>query len=206
MAYSLLTSPRLREALDIRREPRAVRESYGMTLFGQAALIARRLIEAGGRFVSVFWDEYGLADSAWDTHYQHYPRMKNELCPAFDRGLLRTDPRPGGAGPARGDGGPVPQRARPDPAAGQRQGRRPGSLVAGLLRHLRRRWLRGRARRRQDRPNRRGRGGDADVAEGRAGDDLPPAGDRPGIDAVRDRLGRPLPIAGEGKVRPELLA
>src|SRR5439155_10379699 len=92
MAYSLLTSPRLREALDLRREPVAVRESYGMTLFGQAALVARRLVEAGGRFVSVFWDEYGLADSAWDTHYQHYPRMKDELCPTFDRaypGLIR---------------------------------------------------------------------------------------------------------------------
>src|SRR5207247_9724061 len=92
MAYTLLTSSRLREALDIRREPLAVRESYGMTLFGQAALIARRLVEAGGRLVSVFWDEYGLADSAWDTHYQHYPRMKNELCPSFDRaysGLIR---------------------------------------------------------------------------------------------------------------------
>ena len=33
----------------------------------------------------MFWDEYGLADSAWDTHYQHYPRMKEELCPTFDR-------------------------------------------------------------------------------------------------------------------------
>ena len=62
-----------------------MRESYGMTLFGQASLVARRVVEAGTRFVSVFWDEYGLADSAWDTHYQHYPRMKDELCPSFDR-------------------------------------------------------------------------------------------------------------------------
>ena len=92
MAYSLLTSDRLRTALDLERESVRVRESYGMTLYGQAALAARRLVEAGSRFVSVFWDEYGLADSAWDTHYQHYPRMKNELCPTFDRayaGLLR---------------------------------------------------------------------------------------------------------------------
>jgi hypothetical protein len=92
MAYSLLTSDRLANALDIRREPMKVRESYGMTLFGQASLIARRLVEAGARLVSVFWDEYGLADSAWDTHNQHYPRMKDELCPSFDRafsGLIR---------------------------------------------------------------------------------------------------------------------
>ena len=40
----------------------------------------------------MFWDEYGLADSGWDTHYQHYPRMKDELCPSFDlayNGLIR---------------------------------------------------------------------------------------------------------------------
>jgi len=91
-AFSLITSRRISEALDVQAEPMAVREQYGMTLFGQASLVARRLIEAGGRFVSVFWDEYGLADSAWDTHYQHYPRMKDELCPSFDRaysGLIR---------------------------------------------------------------------------------------------------------------------
>ena len=85
MAYSLLTSNHLRRALDVSLEPLAVRENYGMTLFGQASLVARRVVEAGTRFVSVFWDEYGLADSAWDTHYQHYPRMKDELCPSFDR-------------------------------------------------------------------------------------------------------------------------
>jgi hypothetical protein len=87
MAYSLLTSDRITRALDLEREPTSIRESYGMTLFGQAALAARRLVEAGSRFVSVFWDEYGLADSAWDTHYQHYTRMKDELCPSFDVGL-----------------------------------------------------------------------------------------------------------------------
>lgn len=84
-AISLLTSRRLTDALDAQAETMAVRERYGMTLFGQGALVARRVVEAGGRFVSLFWDEYGLADSAWDTHYQHYPRMKNELCPTFDR-------------------------------------------------------------------------------------------------------------------------
>src|SRR5205085_7854615 len=91
-ALSLLTSRRLSDALDLQAEPMPLREQYGMTLFGQGALVARRLIEAGGRIVSLFWDEYGLADSAWDTHYQHYPRMKTELCPAFDlaySGLLR---------------------------------------------------------------------------------------------------------------------
>jgi hypothetical protein len=87
MAYSLIGSTRVRNALDLEREPRPVRESYGMTVFGQACLAARRLVEAGSRFVSVFWDEYGLAGSAWDTHWEHFPRMKNELMPGFDRAL-----------------------------------------------------------------------------------------------------------------------
>jgi uncharacterized protein (DUF1501 family) len=55
-------------------------------LFGQSCLAARRLLEAGGRVVSVFWDEFGLAGSAWDTHWDHYNRMKNELAPGFDHG------------------------------------------------------------------------------------------------------------------------
>src|SRR5205085_7488594 len=78
MAFSMLGSRKLRDALDISREAMRVRESYGMTLFGQGCLAGRRLIEAGSRFVTVFWDEYGLAGSGWDTHWDHYNRMKNE--------------------------------------------------------------------------------------------------------------------------------
>lgn len=85
MAMSLIGSTKVRTALDLDREPLALRESYGMTVFGQGALAARRLVEAGSRFVSVFWDEYGLAGSGWDTHWDHYPRMKNELLPGLDR-------------------------------------------------------------------------------------------------------------------------
>jgi hypothetical protein len=84
MAYSLIGSEKVRAALDLRQEPAAVRESYGMTLFGQGALAARRLVEAGSRLVTVIWDEYGLAGSAWDTHWDHYPKMKNELLPGLD--------------------------------------------------------------------------------------------------------------------------
>jgi hypothetical protein len=87
MAYELISSPRVRQALDLSREPRPVRESYGMTLFGQAALAARRLVEAGSKFVTVFWDEFGLAGSGWDTHWDHYPRMRNELLPGLDLAL-----------------------------------------------------------------------------------------------------------------------
>ena len=87
MAYTLIGSKEVRTALDLGREPLPLRESYGMTVFGQAALAARRLVEAGSRFVTVFWDEYGLAGSGWDTHWDHYPRMKDELLPGLDRAL-----------------------------------------------------------------------------------------------------------------------
>lgn len=86
-ALELISSAKVQQALDLEREPRSLRERYGMTLFGQGCLTARRLIEAGSRFVSVFWDEYGLAGSGWDTHWEHYPRMKNELCPGFDKAM-----------------------------------------------------------------------------------------------------------------------
>jgi hypothetical protein len=85
MAYDLISSEKVRVALDLSREALSLRESYGMTIFGQAALTARRLVEAGSRFVTVFWDEYGLAGSGWDTHWDHFPRMKNELLPGLDR-------------------------------------------------------------------------------------------------------------------------
>lgn len=87
-AMSLLTSNKLRDALDIGRESRAVRERYGMNLFGQSCLAARRIIEAGGKFVSVFWDCFGqFANGAWDTHQYHYPRMKELLLPGLDLAL-----------------------------------------------------------------------------------------------------------------------
>jgi uncharacterized protein (DUF1501 family) len=76
----------LRTALDVRLEPAATRQLYGETLFGQGCLAARRLVEAGSRVVTLFWDEYGLAGSGWDTHWNHYPRMRQELCPGLDQG------------------------------------------------------------------------------------------------------------------------
>lgn len=85
LAMSLLTSNRLRDALDIGREKIESRERYGMSLFGQACVAARRLIEAGGRFVTVFWDCFGqFANGGWDTHQYHYPRLKQLLLPSFD--------------------------------------------------------------------------------------------------------------------------
>lgn len=87
LAYSVLASNKVAQALDVQREPLPLRERYGMTLFGQSCLAARRLVEAGSRFVTIFWDEFGLAGSGWDTHTDHFQRMKEELCPGFDAGF-----------------------------------------------------------------------------------------------------------------------
>ena len=85
-AYSMIGNEKIRQSLDVRKEDPKVRDGYGPTLFGQSCLAARRLVEAGSKFVTVFWDEFGLAGSGWDTHWEHYPRMRNELMPGFDRG------------------------------------------------------------------------------------------------------------------------
>jgi hypothetical protein len=84
LAMNLLTSEPLRNAMNVQAEPQKVREAYGMTLFGQATLAARRLVEADARIVTVFWDEYNLGNSAWDTHVFLEKRLKTELCPGFD--------------------------------------------------------------------------------------------------------------------------
>lgn len=85
MAFTLLKSDAMRNALDLRKEETSSRDLYGDTLFGQACLSSRRLVEAGGRVVSVFWDEFGLAGHAWDTHYNHFERMRKALCPGLDK-------------------------------------------------------------------------------------------------------------------------
>jgi uncharacterized protein (DUF1501 family) len=91
----MLTSGKLRDALDIQQESMAVRERYGMNLFGQSCLAARRLLEAGGKFVTVCWDEYGLVNTGWDTHIHMRSRLKQELGPGLDNAFvsLLTDLR-----------------------------------------------------------------------------------------------------------------
>jgi len=62
-AYELVVDGRVRQALDLEREPAAVRDRYGRSKIGQSLLLARRLIEAGVRFVS-----YNAFNQQWDTH------------------------------------------------------------------------------------------------------------------------------------------
>jgi hypothetical protein len=85
-AYDLLKSPAARKAFDIGAEPESLRERYGRTPVGQGALLARRLVESGVRFVTVAkgWLNY-------DTHGDNFNTMKKALLPEFDRafaGLL----------------------------------------------------------------------------------------------------------------------
>jgi len=86
MTYAMLNSDTLRGALDVRKESKETLDLYGHTIFGKSLIAARRLIEAGTKVVSVFWDEFGVAGTAWDTHHDHFARMKNELCPGLDLG------------------------------------------------------------------------------------------------------------------------
>jgi hypothetical protein len=93
-ALSLVTSAKMREALDLSREPRDLRERYGMHLFGQGTLAARRMIERGVRFATVVWDEFNQSCiSGWDTHVNAVPRLTGELLPGLDSALstLLTD-------------------------------------------------------------------------------------------------------------------
>jgi hypothetical protein len=205
-AFTLLTSGRMRQALDIAGEPIGLRERYGWTLFGQACLAARRLVEAGCTFVTVFWDGFGqFSNCAWDTHAYHYPRLKEYLLPGFDlaysalledldvRGLLdetlvmwmsehgrtpRIDSQPPGAARHHWS------RAYSCAFAGGGVAR--GRVVGSTDRH----------------------GGDVRETPVSPKDILATAYHLLGIDphtTVHDALGRPYPIAGDGVLRPELL-
>ena len=85
LAMSIIASPRLSEALDVSKEPAPLRNRYGHHLFGQSALLARRLVESGSRLVSVFWDEFAVSCGTWDTHEKQTSRLRDELCPGFDQ-------------------------------------------------------------------------------------------------------------------------
>lgn len=86
-AWNMLTSNTLREALELRREPDALRDRYGRNLFGQSLIMGRRLIEAGTRFVTVIWDMSDGAASGWDSHNFLTGSLRNYLLPGLDRGL-----------------------------------------------------------------------------------------------------------------------
>ncbi|GIW95900.1 MAG: hypothetical protein KatS3mg110_3941 [Pirellulaceae bacterium] len=78
-AVELMSSPAVRRAFDLTQEPDAVRERYGRTTYGQSCLLARRLVEAGVKFVTVYFapDIGGrrIDSGGWDTHGFDNTRM-----------------------------------------------------------------------------------------------------------------------------------
>jgi hypothetical protein len=88
-AFRLMTSKNAREAFDLGKEPAAMRERYGMNRFGQCCLLARRLVEAGVRFVTVNTFLTVFDEITWDIHgtkpFTSIEGMKNIVAPMYDR-------------------------------------------------------------------------------------------------------------------------
>jgi hypothetical protein len=89
LAYRLMTSPKAREAFAIEKEPAEMRDRYGRTRFGQCCLMARRLIEAGVRFVTVNMFETVFDEITWDIHgskpFTDIQEMSKLVAPNFDQ-------------------------------------------------------------------------------------------------------------------------
>jgi hypothetical protein len=89
-AFSLVTSLEAKKAFDLSKESTPVRERYGMTQFGQGLLMARRLIEAGVRFVQVNWRAHPINDDVdkmgFDNHGDNFGRCKRQL-PEMDKSV-----------------------------------------------------------------------------------------------------------------------
>ena len=96
-ALSLLATPQIQAAFDLDSEPTAMQDRYGRHRHGRSVLLARRLIEAGARFVTVYWgreeQDWGdgvknrFANNPWDTHRNHFPLLQQTLVPRADQTL-----------------------------------------------------------------------------------------------------------------------
>ena len=76
-AFELVTSPKVTEAFDLSKEDEKLRDRYGRHTWGQSALLSRRLVEAGVRFVT-------LNMGGWDTHNNNFEELKKKI-PTFDQ-------------------------------------------------------------------------------------------------------------------------
>ncbi len=79
-AFQLRHSEKAKKAFRIEEEPEPLREKYGGTSLGQGALLARRLVEAGVRFVTV-----SRGFNTWDHHKDIFPNLANTFLPELDR-------------------------------------------------------------------------------------------------------------------------
>jgi len=80
-AFSMITSEKAKNAFDLAQESETTRDTYGRNRVGQGLLLARRLIEAGVRFVTV----KGYVRYGWDHHPEVFPRLRTEV-PPYDQG------------------------------------------------------------------------------------------------------------------------
>jgi hypothetical protein len=91
-AFSLLTSPASRDVFDLDREPDELRRKYGRYRFGQCCLLARRLIEAGSRFVQVNWSSHvepveDTGDGGWDMHDRYFQQYQDRHAWMLDQAM-----------------------------------------------------------------------------------------------------------------------
>lgn len=84
-AFDLLCSAEVQRAFRLSDESEGVRDGYGRNIYGQSTLLARRLIEAGTRIVTLSWAPD--ANATWDTHGSNFESLKNRLLPQLDLAL-----------------------------------------------------------------------------------------------------------------------
>lgn len=85
-SLSILSSPKLKTAFDLTKEPDVLRDAYGRTTYGQSCLLARRLVEVGARFITVYFSRGigGAGSDGWDTHQNNFVDLKDRLLPITD--------------------------------------------------------------------------------------------------------------------------
>ncbi len=84
-AFRLLHSPAVRRAFHLASEDPRLQDRYGRNKLGQSVLLARRLVEAGVRFVTVFDGQHNGQTANWDAHENVFGRLKNDLIPPADQ-------------------------------------------------------------------------------------------------------------------------
>ncbi|WP_422926387.1 DUF1501 domain-containing protein [Singulisphaera sp. PoT] len=85
-ALTMLSAPKVKRAFDLSEESDAVRDAYGRTTYGQSCLLARRLVESGVRFVTVYFSSsIGGGKGGWDTHADNFKQLKGRLLPMTDQ-------------------------------------------------------------------------------------------------------------------------
>ncbi|MDG2126697.1 MAG: DUF1501 domain-containing protein [Fuerstiella sp.] len=93
-AFSMLSSAQTTKAFDVSKEPVQCRQRYGETVNGMSLLLARRLVEVGVPFITVFWLGDGVGTplakkcrsaGSWDTHGSNFDCLKDDLLPEFDQ-------------------------------------------------------------------------------------------------------------------------